>query len=176
MASKPKNHEHSSTIGSALEEAMSELQELGEEMRSWYDNMSENLQGGEKAQTIESTADTLEGLQAPDVPEHLEEEAVSYTTQSKRKSTPRHMRCSNATSALGAIISACEDYVQKAEDAISALPDDAEDDTEIDLEEGDGVITVGELRERIESTNSFKDEIENLSSEADGVEFPGMMG
>lgn len=176
MASKPKTHEHSSTIGSALEEAMGELESLGEEMRSWYDNMSENLQGGEKAQTIEATADTLEGLQAPDVPEHLEEEAVSYTTQSKRRSTPRHMRCSNATSALGAIISACEDYVQKAEDAINALPDDAEDDTEIDLHDNGYTMPLSELRELIESTNSFKDEIENLMSEADGVEFPGMMG
>lgn len=176
MASKPKTHNHSNTLGSAVEGAFEDLAELGEEMRAWRDGMSENLANGQKASDVEQAAETLEGLEAPDVPEHLDNLDVSYTSHTKRRSTPRWMRRDNATNALDAAISACEDYVSKAEDAIAALPDDAEDSTEIDLEEGDGVVELSELRDRIDSTNSFKDELENQKSEAEGVEFPSMMG
>lgn len=47
---------------SLVGDAASILQELGEEMRSWHDNMPESLQGSDRGTRVEEAADALEEL------------------------------------------------------------------------------------------------------------------
>jgi hypothetical protein len=53
-----------STAGSLMEEAYSEITSLAEEMREWYDNLTEGLQSTDRGQRVSDAADTLEGISA----------------------------------------------------------------------------------------------------------------
>lgn len=56
---KPKRYE--TTAIDAIESGAEEIVELADEMRSWYDNMPENFQNGERGEAVNEAADTLEG-------------------------------------------------------------------------------------------------------------------
>ena len=43
-----RNKLHTRTIASLVEDAKSDLESLADEMRSWYDNMPESFQSGDK--------------------------------------------------------------------------------------------------------------------------------
>ena len=43
------DREIKTTVGAAVEDALNEFESLGSEMREWYDNMPESLQGSSKA-------------------------------------------------------------------------------------------------------------------------------
>ncbi len=59
------------TVGELVENAMSELECLKDELQEWYDNLPEAFQSGDKGETLQSTIQELEGLSAPDIsPEH----------------------------------------------------------------------------------------------------------
>jgi len=44
----------------AIESGVQEIRDLAEEMREWFDNMPENLQGSDRGTRVEEAADTLE--------------------------------------------------------------------------------------------------------------------
>lgn len=144
---KPKFTEHKESIGDALGSAMSELESLGEEMRSWADNIEEKFSNTEKYERVSECADTLEGLSAPDVPESLEARIITYH-QGTKKQMSRSDRRDDACSILESIVQELED-ITSDEEAKQDLKDEAEE---------------------------FRDEVQNLIDEAQGLEFPGMFG
>lgn len=133
---------------SSVEDAFSALEDLASECREVYDNASEGLQQTQRIQTFGDTADTLEGLSCPDVPECVSELAISYSEATKKRGVSRAKRCENAVSVLQAAVDALENW-------LDGLPDDDDNRDEVD---------------------SFKSELEDAISNAEGCEFPGMYG
>ena len=114
------------TLGELVSGACSELACLGEELRSWYDSMPENLQGADKGNTLEESAGTLEGLDEPDVPG--DSEGLSVTVQT-RKATSRSARRDSACEGLRAAAEAVEEQIgelQTFHDDLESMADDAE--------------------------------------------------
>ena len=179
LARKLKNEIHSATVGDVSAHVDALRDELGEEMRSWYDNMSENLQGGDKGSQVDEAASTLEGLDTPDVPDIISDLGFSYSVQHKggRKGDPRWLRRDNETSALSSAVDAVREWVDSAKTAVAEFEEEnpeAEDDAQVEL--GEQTHTLQELRDGIEEAEQFADDLESLKDEADGVEFPGMYG
>lgn len=167
-------------LESAVTDAVSTLrEELGEEMRSWHDNMSENLQNGDKGSAVEEAASALEDINDPSVPDCIKQLQlpVVYNTSTKnsKKGDPRWLRRDNATAALSGAIDAVNDWVSDMQQLIENLPEDAEDDTEISLSD-DVAISKSELEGQISEAEQFVQELEEIKDSADGVEFPGMYG
>lgn len=146
-----------STVADALADAYSELESLAEEMRSWHDNMPENLQYGDKGSAVEEAATALEEASSDpkDLPEWWDENETRtalritlHEATKKRKS--RADRCGDAVGRLSAVIDILE---QQAD-----------------------VLRANEAHERAEELDTLKDEIEQHKDAAEGVEFPGMFG
>lgn len=143
-----KNKMYSLSVESLLEDAYSEFECLAEEMREWYDNLPENLQGGDKGCQLEEAADMLEALDRIDYPDV--EESVETVYFPSLNCSSRSARCNEA---------ACK--LRQAADAVREFVEDEDNE----VSDGD--------RDELES---FAEEIENHADEADGVEFPGMFG
>lgn len=77
-----------STINALVQDACSGLEELGSELREWYENMPENLQGNRS--DVDDAASTLENISAPDdAPEVIREIEVSYNLELERLTSRR---------------------------------------------------------------------------------------
>lgn len=163
----PKLTNHDTELGSGIDGAVSDLKELGDEMRSWYDNMSENLQGGDKGIAVEECADALEGIDEPNVPDELTALAFPYTQMkpSGKKGAPRWMRRDNAVTILECAKARLEEWIELRN---------------IDLDPGDE--DVEETQERIDAqarvdeAQELVDALDTIIDDANGVEFPGMYG
>lgn len=136
-------------LADAVSTGISELQELGEEMRSWADNMeSGNLGHTDKFYAVSEAAEQLEYIDEPDVPEDwIGELTVTFSTGYKKRGTPRWLRRDNATAPLQAAKDALEEW----------------------LEENSDNDQVGDIEE-------LRDALEEAVSNAEAVEFPGMFG
>lgn len=148
---------HKSTVADAIGAAMDEFTQLAEDVREVVDNASgtarENTQ---RIQTMSETADTLEGLSEPDVSDTIGKIEVEYNSllpRSARQPLSRADRCQNGIMALDAVVEVLEDLADKW--------DEENKDKENAIDPG--------YRELI-------NEIENLKSDAEGCEFPGMYG
>lgn len=144
MGRKRQMVAHTSTVEGCVSDAMSELQSLGEELRSWYDNMPENLQGGDKGNQVDEAASALEGLNEPTMVESVGSLPISWETP-KNRGTSRSARRDDCTLMLDLAHTALQNW----------MDDDA------NKEHAD--------RSEVESLIS---EIEDVKDEADGVEFP----
>ena len=115
------------TVGELVSGACSEFASLAEELRSWYDGMPENLQGSDKGNTLEESADVLEGLDEPDVPGDFE--GLPVTVSQPRKATSRSARrdaaCENLRAAAEAVEGRIEE-LQTFHDDLESLADEAE--------------------------------------------------
>lgn len=98
MGSK-KPRKLSGTVGAAVGDAFSELQSLGEECREIVDNAPENLQQSARIETLGESADTLEAMEEPSVPNDISNLEIEWT---ERAGVGRATRCSNALSAIEA--------------------------------------------------------------------------
>jgi hypothetical protein len=94
-------------LADAIGGAVEELSELATEVREIVDGASESLQQSERIHTLENTADELERIEAPDVPDTLGEIVVTYTLP-KRRYMSRASRASDAV----VILQACTDILQ----------------------------------------------------------------
>jgi len=136
------------TVGAAVPDALSEFQSLGEEMRDWYDNMPENLQGSDKGSQVEEAASALENIEQDiDVPEAVDSLPVRYTERQDKHS--RSARRDYAVTLLSAAIAQAQDWL----DDEANEEHDAHDDVE-----------------------TFIDAAQQALDEAEAVDFPGMMG
>lgn len=104
-----------STVGDAVENAVSDLNALGEECREGHDNMPDSLQGSARGQALEEAADTLTGIEEPTIPEALGALPVTYQQFRQTKRLARAGRRDNATMALQAAKSALEAIDDKEE-------------------------------------------------------------
>lgn len=150
------------TVADAISEAFNELQSLGEEMRSWADNIEEKFSQTDRYQRISDAADTLESLEEPPfdgdgiaakyvariIRALPEVEIYKLIGRSKRRGPSRADRCSHACGTI-------EQCMSIIEENINDLGDD--NDHKYALE-------------------SLRDDLKRLKDDAEGVEFPGMFG
>jgi hypothetical protein len=162
------------SISDAVSDAFGNLQALGEEMREVFDNTPENFQTSGVGEARGEAADALENLSEPYVPGELEGIVVSWSipvlSPSKQRRQSRSDRRNDAIATLQAVVSRLEeirDYEQ---------PKNENDDGE-ELKEGQPGYEKPEYEQSaVDEADSFIDEIENLISEAEDVNFPGMYG
>lgn len=134
------------TISGLIEDACSELEGLKDELQEWYDSLPESFQNGDKGSTLQDTISTLENIQEPDIPCWVAEETTVLAPSLSHRTGRAHRRdC--ATDKLHAVVDWVETY--KIEHA------DISEDQESDLD-------------------AIVGEIEQIISEAECVEFPGM--
>jgi Rad3-related DNA helicase len=137
------------SLQGAIEDGYSRLEDLMSECQEIVDNASEGLSQTQRIQTLEETASNLSGADSqPDVPEGLSEVVVSYTEdRRKSKSHSRATRCAEACELLSAAVAAIQEWSDASEDV--------------------------ELKDEAEQLCS---EIEDMISNAEYSEFPGMFG
>lgn len=172
MAKTKQPKTATTTIEAAITDGYAALETLGEEMRSWADNMPENMQGGSKYEEITAAADELEGLSEPDVSDIPEDVRNAEVTYQRATKTSRAARRDEATGMLSAAAEKLrekkDDYEpEKAEVAFADVPKGA-----------DPVEALEEAQEKYEEIQSaidtLADEVTEMQETADGVEFPGM--
>ena len=145
-----------------IEGAVSEFSSLRDEIEEWKGNMEGTaLENTDKYSRLEEACEILEGivdkgesLEIDSLPEALRETEVSYSqsiVRSKRQHASRATRAENALNMLRAVVSEVEDLLKKGE--------------------GEEI-----SEEDIGSIQSFKSDLEEVISDAESVEFPGMFG
>lgn len=166
---KPRKDPHrksDSCFADVVSMGVADLIDLGNEMREWFDNCSENLQQSDKMQTVEQTAETLENFDEPDLEdwlgkvrfEHLEHNYTSRQFATRSRATRRD----DAVWHLQQVI----DHLDKiVDDGFAFITDD----------KGVGMQT--ELTsEQLEEIEPLRDELQVIVDEAENAEFPGMYG
>lgn len=149
MAKRPSKFDKhiDTTVEAAMGDAISEFESLAGEMRDWYDNMPENLQSGSKGDSVGEAADTLEGISEVEVPDAIKDLKVEYTERQQK--TSRSARRDYACRLLQGAIDEAQSWM--------------DDEANAEHEDFDAV-------------GSFLDEAQSALDEAEGVDFPGMMG
>lgn len=146
MATKKEPIKTETSISAAVNTTFSGIEEIGGEMREWFDNMPENLQGGSKGDEVSEAADTLENISEPDVPACIADREFTVITYPLKKRASRSDRL--------------DDYLDYARQAVDDMQQ-ALDEPHFSEEEKQEIETC------IEETQSMIDE-------AEGVCFPGM--
>ena len=158
MSKSYKSVERQGTV-SDISDAFSEIDSLASEMRENADNMEgTNLEQTEKYQATSDAADTLESVQEPTLPDAVAGLPITYyenVNRRKGRGPSRSVRLSNAVAVISAARDAVDTWVNERTEEL-----------------GDKVDENEEVQEAIE----FVGELENVESEAEGVEFPGMYG
>lgn len=147
-------------------DAFSALEELAGECREVVDNAPNGLSETQRIQTLGETADTLEGINAPDegdLPPGASDLPIEYSEQ-QGKRLSRSDRRDNAVAILRTAIEVLEAREQELRDSL------AEDDPDDKPDPDD------EREKHADDIRSYVDELDNAASEAEGVEFPGMFG
>lgn len=146
---------------SSVEDAISNLEELGNECREIVDNASDGLKETSRIQTFDETAGTLEGISAPGIPECVADLSMTVTTQqSTRKGCgeSRAVRCANEVAVLSAARDAVDEWINTRTGEIEDEGGDVDAD------------------EDVQAAVEFVGELENIISDAENCEFPGMYG
>jgi hypothetical protein len=161
------------TAENAISSFYSEIEELAGEVREVVDNAPEGLAESSRIQTMGEAADTLEECQEPDAPKGLwdafsTEISVSLQVRGgkKRGSESRAVRCSNAASQAQSAIEAVRGWCDEKEEALQEEQEKA----------ALAVEYVESLESLINEARTYCDEIEEHVGNAEGAEFPGMMG
>lgn len=137
----------------AIGEVIADVEELGQEMRDWADNMPESKQGSSKYDEVDSCASTLEE-QAGNDP--VTPETMSFLNEVKitiqdptptRSGRSRSRRLYDATDVLNAVIEKLDEYASS------------------------NTIGPNEL-----IAAELKQALDDIESELQGVDFPGMFG
>lgn len=161
MSRPPKFTTSSFCVTDAIENGLSELQELRDEMQSWRDGMEDKLSHTDKYQQV---SDACDALDSSDTSIEIDDEdagdrRVDVSLGSKRR-MPRWLRRDNAV----AMLSAARDSLEALADELESEVNDAEDDQEEHQE----------LCDRAETLRATVQELEEVIGECEGVEFPGM--
>lgn len=160
----PKFQAREMSIDDAVSEAHSELQQLGEEMRESFDNTPENFQSSGVGEMRGEAADALENINELSVPSELEGIKVSWSvpvrSPSKLRKLSRADRRDDATSTLNAVVATLDEIA----------------DYEPEMKDGEPAGPRTYSEEQVEEARSFRDDVQNMIDEAEGVTFPGMYG
>lgn len=140
------------TVQDLVSDAFGEFQDLGTELQEWYDNLPESFQQGDKGNLLEEGANSLSGLDQPEVPERIGDIKTIYVPDENVSS--RADRCSDAIGRLHQAVEALNEAMEEEDD--------------------DGKPRYSQ--EEKDDMQSLIDELENSIGEAEGVEFPNMYG
>lgn len=144
------------TLADAANEAYSEIESLGQEMREWAENLEEKFSSTDRYARVTEAADTLEGLSEPSYPDWASSTKVQINELVKPPRRPsRAKRRDDACAILDTCMEACNEWL------------DENDKPEKQSEEI--LALVGEITQ-------LRDDLENLKDEAEAVEFPSMYG
>jgi N6-adenosine-specific RNA methylase IME4 len=138
---------HKTNMADAVSGAFSEITDLAEEYRQIVDNATEGLSETQRVQTFGETADTLEGLQEPDVPSVIATIEVNYTITLPKRKDRGLSRAARMSDAIG-ILDACMEALDR----------------------------VAETDVRHQAACDLFGELDAVKAEAEGCEFPGMYG
>lgn len=164
---KLKQKRFTVTADELMDEAYNEISSLADEMRSWYDNLTDTLQQNDRGTRVGEVADTLEGISAQDSIELMSQVEVYHLPN--LDSSSRAKRAAEVARMLQDVAAACHDYVSenrpevKDEDAAVAVKD--EEDSETSYEDSD-----------YDELDSIADQCENDAQEVEGIEFVPMYG
>lgn len=138
----------------AIGEVMGICEELAQEMHDWSDNMPDSKQGSSKQDEVDACAETLDNVVGDDPCDEttdqtfLNEIKVSIQDPTpRRQARSRSTRLSDATSILIDVIEQIEKW---------------DDDTRPEDQKA--------------AASELKDKLEEIESELQGVDFPGMFG
>lgn len=174
---KPVFDSHSAS--EAVDTARTILEELQEELQSWYDNLPESFQDGSKGEALQEAIDGLQS--ATDYLEDAPECAMDcdgFTVRALPKRASRADRCAYAVSILAGAAEVARsqiDTLNEANEAVEAPEDEPKDKEEDDTQEAVAK-GVAKREEAVSELESWADSLESAQSEAEGVTFPGMYG
>lgn len=155
-----QNEKFTTSVNTLVIDAFGEAEILGDEMQSWYDNLSEGLQQTDKANSVQEAADAMQGRTLPDLPDITEHIKTVYLPS--KNVTSRGDRAAELAAQL-----------HRAAEVIESWLDDQQFD-----EDGNGKITIDgkEYAFEKEELETLASECEDAAQEFEGVEFPGMYG
>lgn len=143
------------TLGEAVGEAYGELQNLRDEAQEMYDNATEGLQQTQRLQTMQESADALGNNcdSEPELPEAVAKlpfTITDWTNTRKGRGLSRTDRCSWAVH----VLEQAYELLDKMVDDTTKLPAGVDKD----------------------AVEGARDDIENMKTDAEGTEWPGMYG
>lgn len=172
-----RGEKRTSTVASAVADAVSDLTSLGEECREIVDNASEGLSQTQRIQTLDETASALEDAQEPDIPEPLSDIPVTYVEmvqKRKGRGSSRATRRDNAVAMLDAAVEALQGFGDAMEEAKGAV---AGGTATPDQQRMVGaVVEAADNEEDGPDIEGLIGEIEEIKNNVEGVDFPGMYG
>lgn len=127
-----RNEEVQSTIGGAIEFAVSEIQGLRDEITEWRDNLDgANMSHMPKYDEVSECADYLDNIDELDGLDlgDAADITCNYTIDTRRKASSRAGRMGNALSALSAAMSELEtivDTLTEAKDTVENIQGEME--------------------------------------------------
>lgn len=163
-----KQVQFTSDAESLVSEAQGEVESLAEEMRTWYDNLTDNLQQNEKGQQVESAADALEGFNwdnVPDICTHIPVYSLPALNANSRAD-----RASAAASQLEDVKEAICQWIEENRDPSK---EDESGETVMEIQNGNETVNVTVNWADLES---YAEGLETIAGEINDVEFPGMYG
>jgi hypothetical protein len=104
------------SVRTLIEDANAEVEELKDEMRTWYDNLTEGLQNTDRGQRVDESANSLENITTPEIDDRilslvLDNITTYYLTPLKVGS--RADRAIDAASKYRAAKEAIEDWMEE---------------------------------------------------------------
>lgn len=163
------------TAVSAASDAWSGMEGLKEELESWYENLHENFQNGQKGEELQEAIQQIDAASEPSAPYSAEEINISYDAPTGTKQS-RSTQCSGHVNAMTAAAEGARSRVEELNQLeytddgvllIDGKPVTDETDTSEPRNEDERDSIVSELEE-------FADECEGCASEWEQVSFPGM--
>lgn len=151
-----------SSADDVISSAKSTVEELAQEMRSWADSLEEKFSQTEKYSTVSETADNLEGIDWPEVPESLSDLGVQWSETKSGKRPSRRKRCESVVDSLRGLYEALESRRDELQEQIDLRSEDETDEEEPEALQD----ACTELMESVEVV------IDTLES----CEFPGAFG
>ncbi len=164
-------------IDGAKSMAFSEIDSIKDELQSWYDNLPESFQNGDKGSALQEAVDALEQDSEPDCPDVLDGIECEYSEYVGHIGRPK--RRDTAVNAIRAAVDAARNRASELEelsfndDGVLLIDGEAID---VDEYEGDLPCTESERDDAVTEIESFAEECENAADNWENVEFPGMYG
>lgn len=123
-------------LADAVSYAYGEISSLAEEVREVVDSAEGGRAETQRIQTLGETADTLENISEPNVPETLAQIQVSFLEiPSGKRGLSRAKRRDNATSAMSGVVAILENL---EDEALQDEADELRDQVENDQSEAEG--------------------------------------
>lgn len=160
---KLRDQKYAISVESLVDDAFSDIESLGQELRDAYDNMPEGLQQGDVGQRRDEAASALEDIACnkPDVPDLMGflGDVVHYPDL---KATSRRERADEAASMLESVVNELNKWIEELKIKHAETGGDREPYTDAEFDTSD--------------LESFVSELEDQISTIREVDFPGMYG